>query len=67
MVWDGICLAGRSDLYVFDQGTWTALRYRDDILAPIGRPFAGAAGDNFILVQDNAARLFMHCLNQEYA
>ena len=52
MVWGGICLAGRTD--VFDQGTLTALRYRDDILAPNVRPFAGAVGDNFILMQDNS-------------
>jgi len=34
MVWGGNCLAGPTDLYVFDQGTCTALRYGDDILAP---------------------------------
>ena len=69
MVWGGICLSGRTDLYVFDQGTLTAMRYRDDILAPIVRPFAGAVGDNFILMQDNArphtARLVTDYLNQE--
>jgi len=54
MVWGGICLAGRTDLYVFDQGTLTALRYRDVILAPLVRPFAGAVGDTFILTQGNA-------------
>ena len=47
MVWGGIRLAGRADLYVFDQGTLTALMYGDDILAPIERPFAGAVGDIF--------------------
>jgi len=31
MVWGGNCFAGRMDLYVFDQSTLTALRYRDDI------------------------------------
>lgn len=69
MVWGGICLRGRTDLYVFDRGTLTALRYRDDILAPIVRPFAGAIGVDFILMQDNArphtARIAMDYLNQE--
>jgi len=57
------------DLYVFDQSTLTALRYNGDILAPNVRPFSGAVGDNFILMQDNArphtAMLVMHYLNQE--
>ena len=35
-------------------GTLTAVRYRDEILDPIVRPFAGAIGNNFILMQDNA-------------
>ena len=50
-------------------GTLTALRYRDEILDPIVRPFAGAIGDNFILMQDNArprtARVYMDYLNRE--
>jgi len=50
-VWGELCLAGRTDLYVFDQGTLTALRHRDDILAPIVSPFDGAVGKNFILMQ----------------
>ena len=32
----------------------TAVRYRDKILDPIVRPFAGAIGNNFILMQNNA-------------
>ena len=51
LVWGEICLAERTDLYVFDQGTLTALRHRDDILAPIVSPFDGAVGKNFILMQ----------------
>ena len=39
--------------------TWTvtvfeALKYRNEILNPIVRPFLGAIGDNAYLVQDNA-------------
>ena len=44
-------------------GTLTAVRYRDEILDPTVRPFAGAIGNNFILMQDNprphTARLTM--------
>ena len=35
-------------------GTFTAVRYRDEILDPIVSPFAGALRSNFILMQDNA-------------
>lgn len=31
-----------------------AIRYRDEILDPIVRSFAGAVGDDFILMQGNA-------------
>ena len=54
MVWAGVSLFGRTDLYVFARGGITAVRYRNDILEPIVRPYAGAVGDVFILVQDNA-------------
>ena len=67
MVWVGISFEGRTD--VINGGTLTALRYRDEILDPIMRPFAGAIGDNFILMQDNArphtARVCMDYLNRE--
>ena len=41
-------------MYGVDRGSLTALRYRNEILDPIGRPFLGAMGDNARLVQDNA-------------
>ena len=69
MVWGGICLQGRTDLVVLQQGTMTAQRYRNEVLQPIVRPFAGAIGDNFILMQDNArphtARATMAYLESE--
>ena len=54
MVWAGISIGGRTDLYVIDRGTLTGVRYRQEILNPIVRPFAGAIGDDFILMDDNA-------------
>ena len=41
MVWGGISYEGQMDLYVINRGTLTALRYRDEILDLIVRPFAG--------------------------
>jgi transposase len=54
MVWGGISLDGSTDLYVIRNGSLNAVRYRDEILDPIVRPFAGAIGDDFILMDDNA-------------
>ena len=73
MVWAGISLDGRTDLYVFPRGGITAVRYRDEVLEPIVRPYACAIGDTFIdtfiLMQDNArahtARLSMTFLDDE--
>ncbi|KAK3537153.1 hypothetical protein QTP70_002658 [Hemibagrus guttatus] len=53
MVWGGISMEGRTDLYRLDNGTLTAIRYRDEILGPIVRPYAGAEGPGFLLVHDN--------------
>ncbi len=54
MVWGGISMEGRIDLYLLDNGTLTAIRYWDEILGPIVRPYAGAVGPGFLLVHDNA-------------
>ena len=59
MVWGGVCLRGRTELHVMAAGTLTAVRYRDEILDPIVRPFASAIGNNFILI---LARLTMDYL-----
>ncbi|TWW61087.1 hypothetical protein D4764_05G0011770 [Takifugu flavidus] len=42
MVWGGISMEGRTDLYCLGNGALTAIRYRDEILEPIVRPYAGA-------------------------
>ncbi|GBN46032.1 Transposable element Tc1 transposase [Araneus ventricosus] len=54
MVWAGIMLDGRTPLHVFERGTVTGVRYRDNILDPYVRLFRGAFGLEFILMDDNA-------------
>ncbi|KAI4898810.1 hypothetical protein NFI96_005851 [Prochilodus magdalenae] len=54
MVWGGISLEGRTDLYRLDDGTLTAFKYQDEILGPVVRPYAGAVGPGFLLVHNNA-------------
>uniref|UniRef100_A0A8C7QJN8 Tc1-like transposase DDE domain-containing protein n=1 Tax=Oncorhynchus mykiss TaxID=8022 RepID=A0A8C7QJN8_ONCMY len=54
MVWGGISLGGRTALHVLARGSLTAIRYRDEILRPLVRPYAGADGPGFLLMQDNA-------------
>ena len=47
-------LDGRTYLYVFSRGDITEARHRSDILEHIGMPYAGAIGDAFIFMLDNA-------------
>uniref|UniRef100_A0A673ZYU8 Transposase Tc1-like domain-containing protein n=1 Tax=Salmo trutta TaxID=8032 RepID=A0A673ZYU8_SALTR len=54
MVWGGISFGGRTALHVLARGSLTAIRYRDEILRPLVRPYAGAVGPGFLLMQDNA-------------
>lgn len=54
MVWGGISLEGHTALHVLARGSLTAIRYRDEILRPFVRPYAGAVGPGFLLMQDNA-------------
>jgi len=44
MVWGGISLEGCTALHVLARGTLNAIRYQDEILRPIMRPYAGAVG-----------------------
>ena len=53
MVWGGISLGGRTALQLV-RGNLTAIRCRDEILRPLVRPYAGAVGLGFLLMQDNA-------------
>ena len=54
MVWAEISAQGKTDLHVIDNGRLTALRYVNEILDVYVRPYAGAVGENFILMDDNA-------------
>ena len=62
-------MEGRTDLYVVNRRTMTAIRYRDEILRPIVRPYAGAVGPGFLLMHDNArphvARVCQQFLHDE--
>ena len=54
MVWAGISAQWKRDLHVIDNGTLTAPRYVNEILDVYVRPYAGAVGENFILMDKNA-------------
>ncbi|GFV37544.1 transposable element Tcb2 transposase [Trichonephila clavipes] len=53
LVYGGISIDGRTDLYIIRGGPLTARRYNDEILRPIAVPYAAAIGDDFILMDDN--------------
>ncbi|GFY20839.1 transposable element Tcb2 transposase [Trichonephila clavipes] len=53
LVFGGISIDGRTDLYIIRDGPLTARRYRNEILRPILVPYAAAIGDDFILMDDN--------------
>jgi hypothetical protein len=54
LVWGGITWDGRTDLVVLNRGTLTGQRCMDDILDNQVRLNAGASGDQFILIDNNA-------------
>ncbi|GFU60207.1 transposable element Tcb1 transposase [Trichonephila clavipes] len=53
LVYGGISIDGRTDLYIIRDGHLTARQYRDEILRPIVVPCAAEIGDDFILMDDN--------------
>ncbi|GFX15863.1 transposable element Tcb2 transposase [Trichonephila clavipes] len=53
LVYGGISIDGRTDLYIIRDGPLTARRYRDKILRPIVVPYAAAIGAYFILMDNN--------------
>ena len=54
MVWPGISVQGKTDLYVIENGTLTALRYCKGTLDQFVGPYAGAICPEFILMDKNA-------------
>ncbi|GFW65232.1 transposable element Tcb2 transposase [Trichonephila clavipes] len=54
LVWGGIMLGSRKDLYIFDAGSVNGTRYCNEILLPYVRLFRGAVGLQFLLMDDNA-------------
>ena len=54
MVWAEISAQGKTDLHVINNGTLTAERYVNEILDVHVRPYAGAIGPDFILMDNNA-------------
>ena len=54
MVWAGISTQRKTDLHVIDNGTLMAERYVNEILDVHVRPYAGAIGPDFILMDNNA-------------
>ncbi|GFW73443.1 transposable element Tcb1 transposase [Trichonephila clavipes] len=54
MVWAWISLGYRTELHIFKRGSVTAVRYRDEVLEPNVRLYAGAVGPTFVLIDDNA-------------
>lgn len=54
MVWGGISIDGRTELVILDSGTINGLSYRNKILQHHVTNYAGAIGNSFILMDDNA-------------
>ncbi|GFV44658.1 long-chain-fatty-acid--CoA ligase 5 [Trichonephila clavipes] len=53
LVYGGISIDGRTDLYIIRDVPLTARRYRDEILRLIVVTYAAAIGDDFIIMDDN--------------
>ncbi|GFV55979.1 transposable element Tcb2 transposase [Trichonephila clavipes] len=59
LVYGGISIDERTDLYIIRGGPLTAHRYRDEILRPIVVPYAAAIGDDFILMDVTAGYIVL--------
>ncbi|GFX89197.1 transposable element Tcb2 transposase [Trichonephila clavipes] len=53
LVYGGISIDGRTDLYIIRDEPLTARRYREEILRPIVVPYAATIRDDFILMDNN--------------
>ncbi|GFX05229.1 transposable element Tcb2 transposase [Trichonephila clavipes] len=54
LVWGGIVLGSRTDLYIFDAGSVNGTRYCNEILLPYVRLFRGVMGLQFLFMDNNA-------------
>ncbi|GFU74585.1 transposable element Tcb2 transposase [Trichonephila clavipes] len=54
LVYGGISIDGRTDLYIIRDGSLTACRFSDEILRHIVVPYAAAIRDDFILMDYNS-------------
>nr|CAH7769360.1 unnamed protein product [Callosobruchus chinensis] len=54
MMWAGISLEARTELYIIPRQALTAVRYIDEILIDFVVPYVDFIGNNFILMHDNA-------------
>nr|CAH7729102.1 unnamed protein product [Callosobruchus chinensis] len=67
MVWAGISLEARTELYIIPRGSLTAVRYIDEILQDFVVPYVDCIGNNFILMHNNTrphtARITQQYLN----
>ncbi|GBN97884.1 hypothetical protein AVEN_199784-1 [Araneus ventricosus] len=52
LIWAGIATNSQTDLYMFGAGSLTAVRYREEILHPLVRPFIAAMGTDVIFMDD---------------
>ena len=53
MVWGGVSEGGKTDLVVIE-GSLNANKYVQEVLGPHVVPYAGAVGESFVLMDDNA-------------
>ena len=65
LVRTGVSYDGYTDLYIIKNGALTGARYQDEILDPFVRPYDGAVGQDFVLMDDNA-RQHRACVVNEY-
>ena len=66
MVWTGMSAQGKTDLHKIENGTLTTVRYVNEILDVVCiRPYDGAVGNYFILM-DDSARAHRACNTNQY-
>jgi hypothetical protein len=63
MVMAGISAQGKTDLHNIENGTFSEVRYRNEILDVHVRTYAGAVDPGFILMDDNARAHRAHITN----